>query len=104
MATEEPLAVDDAGAFSTVIDVEADDSTQSMYLANMAVRWHATDASGTETENGTAEVRGNELSIEGTGAYDGRLVVKLETSPPTFYLPAFSTSFAFASAPDAGRK
>ena len=102
MATEGPLAVDDAGAFSTVIDVEADDSTQSMYLANMAVRWHATDASGTETENGTAEVRGNELSIEGTGAYDGRLVVKLETSPPTFYLPAFSTSFAFASAPDAG--
>ena len=102
MSTEEPVAVDDAGAFSTVIDVEAEDSTQSMYLANMAVRWHATDAFGTETENGTAEVRGNELTIEGTGAYDGRLVVKLGTSPPTFYLPEFSNSFAFASAPDTG--
>ena len=104
MATEGLIAVGDAGAFSTVIEVEAEDSTQSMYLANMAVKWHATDASGTETENGTVEVRGNELTIEGTGAYDGRLVVKLGTSPPTFYLPEFSTSFAFASAPDAGNE
>jgi len=102
LAAEEPFAVDDEGAFSTVIKVQAQDSTQGMYLANMVATWHATDASGEATDNGTAEVRGNELTIEGTGAYDGHLVVMLGISPPTFYLPEFSNSFAFASAPDAG--
>ena len=102
LAAETPLAVDDAGAFSAVLDVVSEDSTQSMYLANMAVSWFATNATGAETDNGTAEVRGNELAIDGTGAYDGQLVVKLGTSPPTFYLSEFSTSFAFDPAPDAG--
>ena len=98
---DEPLAAGDNGAFSTTLDVTSEDTTQNMLLANMVVNWHTTDASGTPIENGTAEVRGNELTVEGIGTYDGRLVISLGTAPPTFYLPEFSTSFVFASAPDA---
>ena len=104
LTADDPVAVSDSGAFSTVVDIAPEDATQNVLLANMAVTWHATDASGVKTDNGTAEVRGNELTIAGIGAYDGRLVIHLDTAPPTFYLPEFSTSFAFASAPDAGNE
>ena len=87
---DEPLVAGDNGAFSTtLVVVEAEDTTQSMLLANMVVNWHTTDASGTPIENGTAEVRGNELTVEGIGTYDGRLVISLGTAPPTFYLQNF---------------
>ena len=75
---DEPLVAGDNGAFSTTLDVTSEDTTQSMLLANMVVNWHTTDASGTPIENGTAEVRGNELTVEGIGTYDGRLVISLE--------------------------
>ena len=99
LSGDDPINVGEDGAFSTTLKVVAEDSVQSMYLANMAVVWTTTDASGAEIENGSAEVRGNDLTVEGIGAYDGRLSVSLDTAPPTFYIPQFSTSFAFSSAP-----
>ena len=66
------------------------------------VDWAATDAAGTETSNGSAEARGNEIVISGQGAYDGRLNVRLSDNPPVHYMPSFAASFAFESAPDSG--
>ena len=87
------------GFFETIIAVDAEDSVQSMYLANMGVAWQATDSSGEELSNGTAEVRGNELSVLGAAAYDGRLTLTLHHEPPTFYIPGFAASYALQSTP-----
>jgi hypothetical protein len=99
LTADEPIPVQTDGFFETIIAVDAEDSVQSMYLANMGVAWQATDSSGEELSNGTAEVRGNELSVLGTAAYDGRLTLTLHDEPPTFYIPGFSASYALQSAP-----
>ena len=64
LSGDDPINVGEDGAFSTTLEVVAEDSVQSMYLANMAVVWTTTDASGAEIENGSAEVRGNDLTVE----------------------------------------
>jgi hypothetical protein len=99
LTADEPIPVQTDGFFETIIAVDAEDSVQSMYLANMGVAWLATDSSGEELSNGTAEVRGNELPVLGTAAYDGRLTLTLHHEPPTFYIPGFSASYALQSAP-----
>ena len=99
---DEPLPVQSDGSFETLLMVDATDSTQSAYLANLAVDWSATDEVGNQTDSGVAEARGNELAVAGVGAYDGRLTVSLSTEPPTFYIPTMTASYAFASAPNTG--
>ena len=99
LTADEPIPVQTDGFFETIIAVDAEDSVQSMYLANMGVAWQATDSSGEELSNGTAEVRGNELSVLGAAAYDGRLTLTLHHEPPTFYIPGFAASYALQSAP-----
>ena len=99
LTADEPIPVQTDGLFETIIAVDAVDSVQSMYLANMGVAWQATDSSGEELSNGTAEVRGNELPVLGTAAYDGRLTLTLSHEPPTFYIPGFTVSYALQSTP-----
>ena len=70
---DEPLPVQSDGSFESMLMVDVEDATQSIHLANLNVDWAATDAAGTETSNGSAEARGNEILINGQGAYDGRL-------------------------------
>ena len=97
---DEPLPLQPDERFESLLMVDADDTTQSAYLANLAVEWTATDSDGNELSNGTAEARGNELSVSGTGAYDGRLTVRLNNDPPTFYIPGMEASYAFESSPE----
>ena len=99
---DEPLPVQSDGSFESMLRVDVEDATQSIHLANLNVDWAATDAAGTETSNGSAEARGNEILINGQGAYDGRLSVRLSDNPPVHYMPSFAASFAFESAPDSG--
>ena len=97
---DEPLPLQSDERFETLLMVDADDATQNAYLANLAVSWSAADAGGNQTSNGTAEARGNELSVVGLGAYDGRLTVRLNTDPPVFYIPGMTASYAFESSPE----
>ena len=104
LTPDEPIPVQTNGFFETIIAVDAEDSVQSMYLANMGVAWQATDSSGEELSNGSAEVRGNELQISGMAAYDGQLTLTLSDDPPAFYIPGFTASYALQSAPVANNE
>ena len=97
---DEPLPLQPDERFESLLMVDANDTTQSAYLANLAVEWTATDATGNALSNGTAEARGNELQVAGTGAYDGRLTVRLNADPPSFYIPGMEASYAFQSLPE----
>ena len=58
---DEPLPVQSDGSFETLLMVDATDSTQSAYLANLAVDWSATDEVGNQTDSGVAEARETNL-------------------------------------------
>ena len=96
---DEPIPVQQDGFFETIIAVDAEDSVQALYLANMGVMWEAFDPNGVQTSNGSADVRGNELLVSGNAVYDGHLMIALSNDPPAFYIPGFTNSFALQSPP-----
>ena len=96
---DEPIPVQPDGFFETIIAVDAEDSVQAMYLANMGVMWEAFGPNGDQMSNGSADVRGNELLVSGNAAYDGHVVITLSDDPPAFYIPGLTNSFALQSSP-----
>jgi hypothetical protein len=94
------IELDDALGFDSTFTVNANDMTQQDALANMRVYWMVTNQAGQTVDDGTADVRGNEMAISGLGAYDGTLTMYIDAEPPQFYYPSMLVSFAMEASPD----
>jgi hypothetical protein len=86
-------------SFETVFDVSTDDMMHQTAIANVEMYWEAVTSDGKTADSGVGEVRGNEMTIAGTGAYDGTLTLYLDAEPPVYYLPGMSFTVDFEASP-----
>ena len=99
---DDVIQLDDVLAFSAVFTVEATNPAQSASVANLVATHRVLDADGNEISNGTTEVRGNTMTVEGIAPYDGTLELHLNTSVPMFYVPGMHLSVPFEASPNTG--
>ena len=93
------IELDDQERIDTVLTVSVPDVTHESEVANLQVIWEAVSSDGLRADSGTAEVRGNELTISGQGVYDGELRIYLDNEPPEFYIPGMAVSYGFEASP-----
>ncbi len=93
------IELDDDEAFSTVFSVTTPDITQETALANAEAYWEALTDDGRTASSGVAQVRGNEMSIAGLGAYDGTLTLFFDSESPDYHIDGMQVAYAFEAAP-----
>lgn len=93
------IMLDENAGFETVFDVSTDDMMHQTAIANVEMYWEAVTSDGKTADSGIGEVRGNEMTIAGTGAYDGTLTLYLDADPPVYYLPGMSFTVDFEASP-----
>ena len=92
------IALADSMTFDETFTVSTLDPLHQDLLLNLVVDWTVLNGT-TELGTGTADLRANELSIAGQGAYDALLLLSLPVDPPVYYLPGMTASYAFEASP-----
>ncbi|MEK9650827.1 MAG: hypothetical protein VW102_01370 [Poseidonia sp.] len=94
------IMLDEDDGFETVFEVSTDDMMHQTAIANVGMYWEAVTSDGKTADSGVGEVRGNEMTITGTGAYDGTLTLYLDADPPVYYIPGMSLTVDFEASPE----
>ena len=93
------IALDDDAGFVAVFDVTTEDIVHQTAIANVEMYWEAVTSDGKTADSGIAEVRGNEMTITGTGAFDGTLTLYADADPPVYYIPGMALTVDFEASP-----
>ena len=95
IAPSESIQLSATNQYSVSVSVSPEIPAQSSRLANIMYDWHLTDSAGNITDSGTTEIKGGEISLEGT-ATSSDLLTLAPSDNQAWFSPSPATTLSFS--------